>query len=126
MVKLVPDWAKYYEEFWLTIRSRNLWFIKLRYVAVAMLLFFIILPEYFLGIVFSDTQQKALLIITFSILIYNLFFHYIRQYLKHDADSFNPLHLSILQMISDLVALMLVVYFTGSVESPLLYFLLSI
>lgn len=122
MVKLVPDWAKYYEEFWLTIRSRNLWFIKLRYVAVAMLLFFIILPEYFLGIVFSDTQQKALLIITFSILIYNLFFHYIRQYLKHDADSFNPLHLSILQMISDLAALMLVVYFTGSVESPLLYF----
>lgn len=122
MFNLVPAWAIHYEEFWLTIRRRNLWFIKLRYAAVAMLLFFIIFPEYFLGIKLSDTQQTALFITTFSILAYNLFFHFIRQYLKHDADSFNPLHLSILQMISDLIALMLVVYFTGSVESPLLLF----
>ena len=35
---------------------------------------------------------------------------------------FNPLHLSFLQMIFDLIALMLIVYFTGSVESPLLLF----
>jgi signal transduction histidine kinase len=122
MFNLVPAWANHYEEFWLTIRRRNLWFIKLRYVAVAMLLFFIIFPKYFLGIAFSDSQQTALFIITFSILVYNIIFHFGRQYLKHDADSFNPLHLSILQMISDLIALMLVVYFTGSVESPLLLF----
>ena len=122
MIRLVPEWAKYYQEFWTTIKRRNLWFIKLRYVAVAMLLFFIIFPKYFLGIAFSDTQQTALFIITSSILVYNLFFHFIRQYLKNDADSFNPLHLSILQMVSDLIALMLVVYFTGSVESPLLLF----
>lgn len=122
MFNLVPPWAKHYEEFWLTIRRRNLWFIKLRYGAVAMLLFFIAFPKYFLGIVLGATQQTALLIITFSILIYNLIFHYLRQFLKHDADKFNPLHLSVLQMISDLIALMLVVYFTGSVESPLLLF----
>ena len=123
MFNLVPLWAKHYEEFWLTIRKRNLWFIKLRYGAVAMLLFFIVFPKYFLGIVLGSTQQTALLIITFSILIYNLIFHYLRQFLKHDADKFNPLHLSVLQMISDLIALMLVVYFTGSVESPLLLFI---
>ncbi|MDY0082285.1 MAG: HAMP domain-containing sensor histidine kinase [Ignavibacteriaceae bacterium] len=122
MFNLVPSWAKHYEEFWLTIRRRNLWFIKLRYVAVAMLLFFIVFPKYFLGIKLEETQQTALLIITFSILVYNLIFHYLRQFLKHDADKFNPLHLSVLQMISDLLALMLVVYFTGSVESPLLLF----
>ena len=29
MFNLVPAWAKHYEEFWLTIRRRNLWFIKL-------------------------------------------------------------------------------------------------
>lgn len=122
MLNLVPDWAVHYEEFWLTIRRRNLWFIKLRYTAVGMLLFFIIFPEYFLEVNFAKDQQFALLLITFSILIYNIIFHYIRRFVKHDADKFNPLHLSILQMIFDLTALMLIVYFTGSVESPLLLF----
>lgn len=122
MFNLVPEWAIHYEEFWLTIRRRNLWFIKLRYTAVVMLLFFIIFPKYFLEIAFSDKQQTALLIITFSILLYNITFHYIRKFVKNDADKFNPLHLSILQMIFDLIALMLLVYFTGSVESPLLLF----
>ncbi len=122
MFKLVPAWAIHYEEFWLTIRNRNLWFIKLRYTAVVMLLFFIIFPKYFLEITFGDKQQTALFIITFSILIYNITFHFIRQFLKNEADKFNPLHLSILQMIFDLIALMLLVYFTGSVESPLLLF----
>ena len=122
MFNLVPAWAKHYEEFWLTIRRRNLWFIKLRYAAVAMLLFFIIFPKYFLGITLGDEQQRAIIIVTFSILLYNILFHYIRPFIKHDADSFNPLHMSILQMISDTIALMLIVYFTGSVESPLLLF----
>ncbi|MCU0343217.1 MAG: HAMP domain-containing histidine kinase [Ignavibacterium sp.] len=122
MFNLVPVWAKHYEEFWLTIRRRNLWFIKLRYGAVAMLFIFIIFPKYFLGIKLTDEQQTFLLVITFSILFYNVVFHYLRQFLKHEAESFNPLHLSILQMISDLIALMLVVYFTGSTESPILLF----
>ena len=122
MFNLVPAWAIHYEEFWLTVRSRNLWFIKLRYTAVVMLLFFIIFPKYFLEINFSDEQQLALLITTFSILVYNITFHYLRQFVKLDAEKFNPLHLSILQMIFDLTALMLIVYFTGSVESPLLLF----
>lgn len=122
MFNLVPAWAIHYEEFWLTVRSRNLWFIKLRYTAVVMLLFFIIFPKYFLEINFADEQQFALLLITFSILLYNITFHYLRQFVKLEADKFNPLHLSILQMIFDLTALMLIVYFTGSVESPLLLF----
>lgn len=122
MFNLVPVWAKHYEEFWLTIRKRNLWFIKLRYAAVVMLLIFIVFPKYFLGINLSDDQQSALLFITISILVYNIIFHLIRRFLKHDANSFNPLHLSVLQMVFDLIALMLVVYFTGSVESPILLF----
>lgn len=79
-------------------------------------------PQIFLEINFADEQQFALLVITFSILVYNITFHYLRQFVKLDADKFNPLHLSILQMIFDLTALMLIVYFTGSVESPLLLF----
>jgi signal transduction histidine kinase len=122
MFNLVPAWAKHYEEFWLTIRRRNLWFIKLRYAAVVMLIFFIIFPKYFLDVTLGDKQQTAIIVITASILVYNILFHYIRRFVKHEADKFNPLHMSILQMVSDTIALMLIVYFTGSVESPLLLF----
>lgn len=122
MLNLVPSWAHHYEEFWMTIRKRNLWFIKLRYGAVLMLLILIFFPKYFLNIELSATQHNALIIITFSILIYNGLLHLVRRFLKHDAHRFNPLHLSILQMIFDLVALLLVVYYTGSVESPLVLF----
>ena len=122
MFNLVPEWASHYEEFWLSIRRRNLWFIKLRYSAVVMLFLIMYFSKYFLDISFTQTQQKAIILITISILIYNLLFHFLRQYVKFDADKFNPLHLSIMQMISDLIALILIVYYTGSVESPLLLF----
>ena len=116
MFNLVPVWAKHYEEFWSSMRGRNLWFIKLRYAAVVMLLLFMFFSKYFLGISFTASQQKAIIIITISILIYNFLFHFLRKFRKYDADKFNPLHLSVLQMISDLIALMLLVYYTGSVE----------
>jgi signal transduction histidine kinase len=122
MFELVPEWASHYEEFWLTIRKRNIWFIKLRYGAVVMLLLFLFFSKYLLGIDFSAIQQFSIALITTVILFYNFIFHFIRGFLKHDANKFNPLHLSILQMICDLIALMLIVYFTGSVESPLLLF----
>ncbi len=122
MFELVPEWASHYEEFWLTIRKRNLWFIKLRYGAVLMLLISIFIPQYILSVVLTDDQQKALLLITVSILLYNSYFYFIRHFLKHDSKSFNPFHLSIIQMIFDLFALMLVVYYTGSVESPIVIF----
>lgn len=122
MLNLVPSWAHHYEEFWMTIRKRNLWFIKLRYGAVLMLMILIYYPMYFLNIQLSPVQQNALLLITLSILLYNVILHSVRRYLKHDADKFNPLHLSVLQMIFDLAALSLVVYYTGSIESPLLLF----
>lgn len=119
MLNLVPAWAHHYEEFWKTIRKRNLWFIKLRYGAVAMLMCFIISAEYFLRIKLSDTQNDIIIIITVSILVYNGIFHFLRRYLKFDARNFNPLHLSFLQIIFDLTALMLLVYFSGGIESPL-------
>ena len=109
MFELVPEWASHYEEFWLTIRKRNLWFIKLRYGAVVMLLISIFFPKYIFDVDLSDDQQKALLLITFSILFYNSSFILSDNFLSI-AENFNPLHLSILQMIFDLFALMLVIY----------------
>jgi len=42
MLSLLPDWAKNYGEFWRAIRVRNLWFIKLRYIVVVLLVLFLI------------------------------------------------------------------------------------
>lgn len=119
MISLVPDWARHYDAFWLTIRKRNLWLIKLRYGAVLMLLVLFFTSEFILDIKFSAIQEFAILLITFSIFIYNIILHYSRRFVKNDNNKFNPLHLSLIQMVLDLYALTLLVYYTGSIESPL-------
>ncbi len=124
MLKLIPDWAVHDEEFWLSIRRRNLYFIKLRYATILVLLTFLISYKFFLNIELSEIQSNVILYIAAIILIYNLSFHYFRRYLKHDSNSFNPLHLSILQMAMDLMMLLLLVYYSGGVESPIYFFLI--
>lgn len=124
MIKLIPDWAVHDEEFWLSIRRRNLWFIKLRYATSAILLLFYFTHSLFLSIQLSNEQKSALLCIAFIILLYNLTLHFIRKFLKHDSNAFNPLHLSIIQMILDLSMLLILIYYSGGVESPLIFFLI--
>lgn len=119
MIALVPPWAHHYDEFWVTLKRRNFWFIKLRYGAVLMLIAFLLSAELILQIKFSETQIRALFIITFIILIYNIILHRVRQKIKCVPKKFNPLHFSLLQMMLDLVALCLLVYYTGSIETPL-------
>lgn len=119
MLNLVPEWAQNYQAFWDGIRKRNLWFIKLRYVAFFMLLLFFLFAIFILKIEFTHAQLVAISIINFSILVYNAILHRIRKYLTCDTKKFNPLDLSLVQMIFDLVALLLLVYYTGGIESPL-------
>ncbi len=119
MIALVPSWAHHYDEFWDAIKRRNLWFIKLRYGAVLMLLAFTLTSEFILGFTFSIPQLLALYSITFAILFYNIILHWIRKFLKCNPGQFNPLHFSLLQMVLDLTALGLLVHFTGGIESPL-------
>jgi len=119
MISLVPTWARHYEEFWNTIRRRNLWFIKLRYSAVLMLIFLILTSEFILDVTLSNVQEYVLILITISILLYNIILHYTRRFVKDDPGKFNPLHLSLVQMVLDLYALTLLVYYTGTIESPL-------
>ncbi len=124
MLKLIPDWATHDEEFWLSIRRRNLWFIKLRYATVFVLFIFLLTHKLFLNIELTNIQTNALIYIATIILIYNLSFHYFRRYLKHDSNAFNPLHLSILQMVMDLIMLLMMVYYSGGVDSPIYFFLI--
>ncbi len=119
MLNLIPSWALHYDEFWKTIRKRNLWFIKLRFGAAFMLAALIYSAEFILGFQLTREQVIALILITFSILIYNYIFIFLRGFVKFAPDKFNPLHLSLIQMSLDLIALFLLCYYTGTIESPL-------
>ncbi len=119
MIKLVPDWAHNYEAFWNSIRNRNIWFIHIRYAAVLMLASIFLIASFVFEFQFTYTQIVALISITIIILFYNLVLHWFRKYLTCTPGKFNPLHFSLLQIILDLTTLMLLVYFTGSIETPL-------
>jgi signal transduction histidine kinase len=119
MIRLIPDWAHKYEAFWDAIRKRNMWFIRLRYGAVLMLTTLILAAEFFLGFKFTQTQTIAIAVITVTILIYNSLLHVGKKHIKSIAGQFNPLHLSLIQMLLDFIALFLLVHFTGGIETPL-------
>lgn len=119
MMKLVPDWARDQKEFWESIRRRNLWFIKLRYAIVFLLTAFLFFTTFIFRINYSDTQINAGVSIIASILFYNAVFHRLRKYVWYDLNKFNPIYLSLFQIVCDLVALLLLVYYTGGIESPL-------
>ena len=122
MIKLFPDWYKHYDEFWSSIRRRNLLFIKLRYFAVAALIFFLIFAENLLRLHLSHIQVRAFLFTAFFLLIYNGTIHIYRYKIDEKRRDYNPLHLSLLQIITDLLLLTMLIYFTGGIESPFLFF----
>lgn len=122
MQALVPDWANHYGEFWRAIRVRNLWFIHLRYFAVVMLAGFILIGETLLDFRLTTEQLISMSVISLIILSYNIVLHKTRKYVGCEPGKLNCLHLSLLQMILDLIALMMLVYFTGTIESPLYMF----
>lgn len=116
---MVPDWARDQKEFWEAIRRRNLWFIKLRYGIVILLTAFLILTTFFFKINYTQTQLIAGVVIIGSIFLYNFILHRARKYVRLDVARFNPLYLSLFQMVLDLIALLMLVYYTGGIESPL-------
>jgi signal transduction histidine kinase len=119
MVSLIPPWAQHYEEFWDSIKARNSWFIKLRYSAVLMLVIFLTSTRLLFRISLTPTQFYAISSITLSIFLYNIILTRLQKYLKNSEEGFNPVHFSIVQMVLDLYALCLLVYYSGSIESPL-------
>ena len=119
MISLVPSWANRYAGYWDTIRKRNLWLIKLRFGAVVMLCGFLVSSKFILGLSFTGEQSFALILTNIAILLYNLIFYWTWKFVKSETGKFNPMHFSLLQMILDLSALYLLVYYTGSIETPL-------
>ena len=118
MIELVPKWIMY-DEFWRTLKRRNLWLIYLRYVSVGMLGGLIALGE-----LLPSLQLEAIPIALLGLctLLYNLILHRTHPLLPEGYAPFNGLHYALLQMICDFLALLVLVYLTGGVESPFYYF----
>ncbi len=131
---LVPE-RIVYSQFWVSVRKRNLWLIYLRYGAVAMLISVIV------GVnVVESIADKfyihtiPLWLIALSILIYNIIFHRLWHWMYrkrqwgleekavYEKEGFRSLHFALIQICMDFIALMLYIYFTGGVESPLYSF----
>ncbi len=124
MIRLVPAWMEKSEEFWKAIKRRNLFFVKLRYIAVIMLFSFNFLLEEVFDFYFTEEQHLLILVLSLFLLAYNILIHFARKFLQNIPMTFNPLHLSLLQIIIDLTILSILVYITGGIESPLKLFLI--
>lgn len=124
MINLIPSYTHDYDQLWDLIKKRNHWLIQLRYGAVISLISFIFGIRYLLNFEFSQTQFILQLSITLAILFYNVFFSYFvnSPLIKNEPDRFNQMHLALLQMFLDMLALSLLTYYTGGVESPLYIF----
>lgn len=124
MFNLIPEHTYDFRELWILIRKRNGWLIKLRYFAFLFLFVFVFFSKFILGLEYTDGQFTALVILTFSILIYNLLILVISnsQLVKDKQHGFNPLVISLIQIQVDLLILGLLVYYTGGIESPFYIF----
>jgi signal transduction histidine kinase len=119
MINLIPAWTKNYEQFWQSLKRRNYWLIKLRYAAVAMMIFLFLGFEYIFKFQLNPLQYSIFQILTAALLIYNIILSLLIDKVTTDADKFNYLHLSLIQIGLDLSVLAVITYFTGTIESPL-------
>ncbi|MFH0733679.1 MAG: HAMP domain-containing sensor histidine kinase [bacterium] len=122
MIKLVPEWALFYDEFWDAISRRNSLFIKLRYLAVLMLILFLFISNYLLNLQLSIKQIWAISLVSLIIVLYNISIQKIRPHVGCSVDKFNKMHLSLIQMVLDLILLTILVYYTGGINSPIYLF----
>lgn len=119
MIALVPKWAHHYDEFWTAIRRRNLWFIRLRYFFALLILIFLIAGETLLAFNLEHSQKVAIFSTFLMILSYNIILQIVRPKVSCIPGKFNCLHLSLVQMILDLIALFVIIGYTGTMESPI-------
>lgn len=124
MFNLIPSHTYDYEHLWALVSGRNRWFIKVRYIVVLSLFVFILGVNSVLELRFSTVQLSAILLVTASILIYNIIFTLFArsEFIRDEPKKFNQLHFALLQMVADLISLTILIYYTGGIESPFYVF----
>lgn len=124
MLNFVPIHTIDFEQLWALISTRNRWFINIRYYIIAAFVLFVLIMQYIFKINFNDEQLWAFAIITFCLFLINVFYGFIDRsgIIKNAVDGFNQLHFSFNQIIIDFLAIALITYYTGGVESPFYLF----
>jgi signal transduction histidine kinase len=101
------------------LHERLLWFCKLRWLAAAGLALASVLGPYFS----MPSTRPSLAVVAALVASYNLVFvHLLRARLGPEKDYAALRGLAILQMVTDLAALLFTVHFTGGCASPVLPF----
>lgn len=124
MLNFIPPNTIDFEQLWSLISSRNRWFIKLRFIVVAGFALFVIFTKQFFGIEFTSEQLWAYAIIALSLFVLNVVFSYMDNsgYVKNSEYGFNQLHFAFNQIVIDLLAIALISYYSGGIESPFYMF----
>ena len=124
MLGLIPSYTYDYQQLWSLLINRNKWVIKLRYLVALTLASFTVISSYILKLEFTRNQFTALVIISVILLAYNILFQILidTDLVKNDTEHFNPMHVSLLQILLDQISLAAVIYFTGGIESPFYIF----
>jgi len=124
LLDFIPSYTIDFEQLWSMLSDRNKWFIQIRFIICGILIFFLFLMEYVFKIGLSNEQVTALTIITGSILLVNILYKiiYNSNLIKNEVDRFNHLHFAFNQIVIDLLAIALISYYTGGIESPFYLF----
>jgi len=120
MINLIPSKTFNTEEFWSLIKTHNEWLIKLRFLAVVMLVASLFSSMALFNI--SRFQFVSILVISLTIFTYNLILKRLLQKYDSAGGNINSIHISLLQIILDLFQLFLIIYLTGGIESPVFIF----
>ena len=116
-MKLLPDSAHAYDQYWQSIRLYNRWFIKLRWFAVIFVFIYWITLKFLFTFQISTLQNFAFIIVALLMIGYNFVFYLNIEKENSNLNS-NPLLFSLLQIVLDLISLSVIVYFSGGLESP--------
>ncbi|HWQ81122.1 MAG TPA: HAMP domain-containing sensor histidine kinase [Ignavibacteria bacterium] len=124
MFNFIPQHTIDFEQLWALISSRNRWFISIRYVVAGAVAVFALVMQYVFKIGFEQEQIWAMAIISASLFFLNILYGYIdaKGFIKNEVSKFNPLHFAFNQIVLDLLAIALLSYYSGGIESPFYFF----
>jgi signal transduction histidine kinase len=124
VLNFIPKNTIDFEQLWALISSRNRWFISIRYVIAGAIAMFVLIMQYGFKIDFKNDQLWAFTIVSSSLFLLNIFYSYVDSsgFIKSEVNKFNPLHFAFNQIVIDLLAIALISYYSGGIESPFYFF----
>jgi len=124
MFNFIPKHTIDFEQLWALISSRNRWFISIRYVVAGAVAAFALVMQYVFKIGFGQNQVWAMVLISASLFFVNILYGFVdaKGFIKNEVSKFNPLHFAFNQIVLDLLAIALLSYYMGGIESPFYFF----